>query len=91
MFYDALASPGLSHYVGPHPRVSSIVRRWARGVKSITDKYQFRKVNFADDSQSRQRKECTGVSDDTPKDTTTTFGSSPEYLNELNVQYHKST
>ena len=88
--FDAWISPNLSHYIGPHPRVSDIVRRWARGVKSISDIYQLRKFNFADYSQSRQRKQCTRVNDDTPKDTTTMFWSSPEYLNELNVQCQKS-
>lgn len=89
-FFSAWTSPNLSQYIGPHPRVSNIVRRWTRGVKSISDIYQLRKLNFADYSQSRQRKQCTRVNDDTPKDTTTTFWSSPEYLNELNVQYQKS-
>lgn len=70
--------------------MSSIVRHWARVVKPISDKYQLRKYNFADDSQSRQRKQGTRVNDDAPEDTTAMFWSSPQYLNELNVQYHKS-
>ena len=70
--------------------MSNIVRRWTSGVKSISDIYQLRKFNFADDSQSRQREKCTRVNNDSPKDTTTTFWSTPEYLKELSVQYHKS-